>query len=79
MKNNVLSFAECSVSCKCSNPAKEVNKIKVINANSNKNVTFSMWHFQASQPHTIALELDKYDQLPLQMEIKTCDVELKES
>lgn len=43
--------------------------IKVINANSNKNVAFSMWHFQASQPHIIALELDKYDQPPLQMEM----------
>lgn len=69
MKNNVLSFAKCSVSCKYFNPAKEVNKRKVINANSNKNVAFSMWHFQTSQPHIIALELDKYDQPPLQMEM----------
>lgn len=57
------------VSCKCSSPAEEVNTRKVINANSNKNVAFSMWHFQASQPLIIALELDKYDQIPLQMEM----------
>ena len=28
-----------------------------------------MWHFQASQPHIVALELDKYGQPPLQMEM----------